>query len=446
MENITYGVIRIVIFLFLCIITVPCIAIEPTWTYTDSQVQIADLIVSPDGSAVVAGAGKVVLLSQNGTVLAKEPYGEILAQSRDGSTIVSGYSSVVSSTIYLFKVTKDAAGNPSLQKQWDAILPNRVDSFAVSDKGDRIAFSAGGMGVYVYDGKTGKSLGHSDEYSSIIAISGGRGNTIAGVSTVQGLKIYNPSGTLKKKYDSILAGEPRSLLLDTNGTFIVFNAGPYIIAFNTSKGAEEWKMRSVSDVTMLAMTPSGGHIVAVTTNGTIDLYDMKGNLNWTYFSNSGTGAGQAINAIAVTPNGSKIFAGSADGKLLFLDSAGALLWSYKTGKAPIQKVAIASDGSFAAAASDTFIYAFFTGEMVSDAMYTVNGIPVQTITPGASLTKVSDTPSTWSNAQSTQHPVISEIPTVTLTEYSVIRKTTQSPLDGIAIIVGLLGLLLVLRL
>jgi WD40 repeat protein len=428
------GFFSLIILIILWLAVFPCTAIEPAWTFADGERKIGDIVVAPDGSTVVAGIERVVLLSQNGTVLAKEPYGDIVAQSRDGSSIVTAYSSSGSSTVYLFKEKTDASGNPTLQKMWEATTPDTVGSFAVSDNGDRIGFSTGGSsGVYVYNGTTGTRIGYSNEYSSLITISG-NGNTIAGITSGQGLKVYNSSGDFMnyssrdfmnyssgnfiKKYDITLSGQPNSFLMDTKGSIVVFNTGPHIIAFNLSEGTELWKSKSSSDVNMLAMIPSGKYIVAGTENGTIDYYDAKGNLTWTYYSNSGTGSGQAIKAVALTRDGSKIVAGSADGKILLLDSAGNLLWMYNTGRDKIGKVAIAADGSLAVAAGDNTLYAFSIGKK---SIQSIQSTPRATV--------------------STKHSVVPETPTITMTEYSIIRKATQSPLEEMTTIIALLAVL-----
>lgn len=446
-------VVPLLILFFLLSSVLPCIAVEPAWTFSDENRKINDLAVAPDGSAVVVGMGRVVLLSRNGTVLAKEPYGDVLAQSRDGSTIATAYSSSDSSTVYLFEKQTAAGGYPILQKLWDTVTPDKVVSLAVSDNGERIALSSGGIsGVHVYAGKTGNRVGHSNEYSSLIAISG-NGNTIAGISMVQGLKVYNfsgdfiidsrgdfmniSSGEFKnnsrgnfvnistqdfiKKYDTTLSGQPNSFHMDTEGNIVVFNAGPQIIAFDVVKGAELWRRKSTSDVNMLAMTPSGNNIVAGNENGTIENYDSKGNLVWTFYSNSGTGNGQAIKAVSIARNGLKIVAGSVDGKILLLDSAGNLLWTYNTGKDTIRKVAIAADGSLAVAAGDVTLYAFPAVKQ------STTRVPVST-----RLTVPTE------RSVIPQQPVVPETQTMNTTEYSVIRKATQSPAETIIIITALM--------
>ncbi len=421
------------------IMVIPCGAIEPAWKFTFSEREIGNIAVAPDGSTITAGTGKVLLLSKNGTVLSNEPFGDIIAQSRDGSTIVSAYSSVVSSTVYVFKKKTDANGNPILQKQWEATQPDRISSFAISDKGDRIAFSLGGKGITVYDGNTGKRLGHSDKYSDLIAMSG-RGATISGISIAQGLRVYNLIGYAIKKYDITLAGKPTSFLMTSQGDIVVFNAGPQIIAFNLSEGSESWRVRSSGDVNMLDMTPSGSAITAGTENGIIELYSATGNLTWAY-SNSG----KAIKAVALTRDGLKIIAGSIDGKIVLLDSAGNVSWLYDTKGDSVTKVAIAADGSLATAVGQNSIYAFSTAGQGTRTRETgtKKTTTAATLIPGNTSAPSSTTASTPIFTISTPGKTALQTPTVAETEYSVVRKATQSPLEEMTGIAALLVVLLI---
>jgi WD40 repeat protein len=431
--------ISLILFLILCSTIVPCNAIEPVWTFSDENRKIEDIAVAPDGSTVVAGAGKVLFLSREGTILANEPYGERLTQSQDGSSIVTEYSSTVSSTVYLFKKKTDAGGNQTLQKMWEAPQPHKIVSFAVSDNGERIACSAGTNDVFVLDGTTGARLGNDENISSRVAVSG-RGTLIAGISLSQGLKSFNSKGGFIKEYDIPLSGQTNSLLIDTNGSIVVFNTGMNLIAVNISNGSDMWKQENPSEINMLAMTPSGEKIVAGTSNGTIDLYDKNGNLSWTYYSNSGTGSGQAIKAVSLTHDGSIIIAGSADGKIILFDETGTPQWIYKTKNKPINRVAIAADGSLAVASSENIIYAFSTDDLdsLSTSPVTSVKIPFQTLTSGEISTTVSETRSLTEKPVSTKQSYVQKTPTISMTEYSIVHKATQSPLEGTTEIVAIL--------
>lgn len=438
MATITAGLIRVTILFVLSMMIVPCIALEPAWKFTYGERELNSVAVAPDGSSVVAGTGKVVLLSKNGTLLANEPFGEVIAQSGDGSTIVSVYSSSVASTVYLFKMNKDDSGNLFLQKLWENTHPDLVGSVAISDKGEYIALSAVNNGISVYEGKTGKRLGYSDKYASLIAISG-KGLTIAGISPSQGLRVYNTRGTSTKKFDITMAGQPNNLLMNTSGDKVVFNSGPQIIAFNLSNGSEYWKTRSSGDINRLAMTPVGSSIVAGTENGAIEFYDADGRLMWVY-SNNGTGSGKAIRSIALTRDGSKIIAGSIDGKVICLDSDGNLTWIYETSKDPIRLVAIAADGSLAVASTENTLYAFSTESLGTQpkGKATATKTTVPTVTAKVSSVTSLDIRISPGVSVSTPQKNTMETPTVTITEYSIVRKATQSPLGEVGCVTALL--------
>lgn len=436
----------IVIVIFFCSSVIPCLAVEPVWTYSDENRKFEDIAVAPDGSSVVAGAGKVLFLSGEGTILANEPFGDRLIQSKDGSTIVTEYSSTVSSTIYLFKKKTDAGGNQILQKIWDAQQPDKVVSFAVSDNGERIACSAGTNDIYVLDGSTGTRLGNDENLSSRVAISG-RGTTIAGISFSQGVKFFDSRGGFVKEYDIPLSGQTNSLLIDTNGSLIVFNTGMNIYAANISNESDVWKTENPSEVNCLAMTPAGDIIVAGTTNGTVDFYDRKQNLSWTYYSNSGTESGQAIKSVSMTQDGSRIITGSIDGKVILFNETGSPLWIYKTRNKPIKKVAIAADGSLAIASGDDAMYAFSMDDAEGSPENPVpsRSAPLPTSSSGKPLTGSAEPGNTTTIPVLRTPSAVPKTPATIMTEYSVIHKATQSPHNGTAGIVALLILFFIIK-
>ncbi|OPY37217.1 MAG: Outer membrane protein assembly factor BamB [Methanoregula sp. PtaU1.Bin006] len=431
--------------IFFCSWVFPCLAIEPVWTYSVENRKIEDIAVAPDGSSVVAGAGKVLLLSGEGKILANEPFGNRLIQSNDGSTIVTEYSSTVSSTIYSFRKRTDADGHQILQKVWETQQPDKVVSFAVSDNGERIACSAGTNDLYVLDGSTGARLGNDENLSARVAISG-RGTTIAGISFSQGVKLYNSRAGFIKEYDIPLSGQTNSLFIDTNGSVIVFNTGMNIYAANISNESDVWKTKNPSEVNSLAMTPAGDIIVAGTTNGTVDFYDRKQNLSWTYYSNSGTESGQAIKSVSLTQDGSRIVAGSIDGKIILFNETGSPLWIYKTKNKPIKRVAIAADGSLAVASGDDTLYAFSMDdtEGLPEKPVSSPSTPLPTVTSGKPLLSA-EPGNTGTIPVSKTLSAVPKTPATTMTGYSIIHKATQSPHNGAAGIMAMLILFFIIR-
>ena len=426
-----------ILIVFLCVMVIPCTAIEPDWKYSDEKITIGDIFISPDGSSVIAAAGKVLLLSRDGTILAKEPYGEIIAQSGNGNIIVSSYSSVVASTVYVFKKSRGSTGTPELKKQWEKTLANRIDDFAVSEKGDRIALVGGGLGVHLYDGESGNLVGFSDSYSSQIAMSD-KGNVIAGISFTEGLKLYTSRGGLKKKFDVNLAGQTTDFLMGSDGNIVVFNTGPYLIAYNITGGSELWKKRSSGDIGMIAMTPSGNRIVAGTGNGAVECYDINGTLSWKYRIENSTESGHAVKSVAVTGDGSNIIAGTDDGKILFLGPDGNVLGIYDEGQHSIHHLAIANDSSLAVAAGDHVLLGFTSGLQNITQTEAMSKTPLVTRTfPSAGYPAG---PHDSSSIQTTTiytplRVTFPDTPSVTITEYSVIRKATQSTVNNLYTII-----------
>lgn len=434
----------VILIVILCIMTVPCIAIEPDWKYTDEKITIGDVVVSPDGSSVIAAAGKVLLLSRDGKILAKEPYGETIHQSGNGNIIVSSYSSVVASTMYVFKKTTDVTGIPVLKKQWEITLANKIDDLAVSGKGDRVALTAGGVGVHVYDGDSGNLLGHSDAYSSKIAMSE-RGNVIAGISFVEGLKLYTSKGALRKKFDVGLVGQTTYFLMGSDGNTVVFNTGPFIMAYNITSGSELWKKRTSGDVSMIAMTPPGNRIIAGTENGAVECYDSNGTLSWIYNSDNSSESGHAVTAVALSGDGSTIIAGTDDGKVLFLGPDGTILGSFDEGQDSIHHVAIASGGSLAVAAGDHTLIGFTSGLQNITTRETMTTSPLISRTfPSAGYPVGQDVPPpVQTTAIRTPYRVtVPDTPSVTITEYSVIRKATKGPVNDLFTIICIATLVL----
>jgi len=414
-------------------------AVEPTWTYLYKNGEIGDLIVSPDGSSVIAGAGKVLVFSKNGTLQATEPFGEVLAQTPDGSVIAAIYST----SVLVFGKTIDPTGNPILEKKWETSISEQLVSCSISDNGNRVAVGTFSGEVYIYEGTTGKLLGKSTESSSLIKISPS-GTSIAGLSVNQGLKMYSGSnGKFYKQYDITLSELPKEFFITPNDNTFVYNDAQQVTAVSTSDGTQNWRTKATGDVNALVMTSIGDYIVAGTDSGSIDLYTITGNRSWTYQSKSGSGSGQGIEAVAVSSDASRILAGSFDGKIILLDKSGNALWTWNATGNHIWNVAIASDGSLAAAASDTTIYAFSTGGQNTRPTGAVSksATPVQTSSSKASATSV---PRTQGSAEPEktalpEYTAISATPSVTQTEYSVIRTATQSPFHTMTTLIALLG-------
>ena len=168
------------IFLILVFILFPvpsAHAAEPLWTYASTGDEIGGVSISSDGSTVAVAAGKIWLFSKNGTLLVKEPYGDKVILTPDGSYLISSYSD----SLYKFKRIKTSGESESpLQKMWDRSLTGTIRSIDVTDDGKTIVAALEHGGTFIYD-TNGKMVGGSKIFTAIIRISS-RGEQIVGLS------------------------------------------------------------------------------------------------------------------------------------------------------------------------------------------------------------------------------------------------------------------------
>jgi len=397
---------------------------EPVWNYSQPGGEIGGLAISPKGDLIVAGAGKVLFFSRDGTLLAHEPFGSDVRMTGDGKYTASVYSS----TIYYFE-NPLPSGSPDQQKViklWDFELSEQVSSFDMNRDGTLIAGQTLGKNLFVLNTKTRIARGNTKVADSLIKISGG---SIIGISSGK-IHTYSVSGNLSRTEDVTTNSAPRFLVIPS-GSSVVFSDGQAIRRVNIYNGTERWKRQVSGTVSALSITPGGSLIVAGTETGNIAGFDANGNLSWSYSSNPENRQSAGITCSAVSDKGETIAAGTADGKILFLDSLGELTGSYAA-REYIRHIAISADGSFIVAASDERLYAFSPGS--SSSLPVV--MPSQTGTPVKNTTTPSPAQPTQT-AQSVQAttaaPPLTELPTT----YSVIRTATQSPPELMTLLVSL---------
>ena len=350
---------------------------EPDWNYSQPDGEIGGLAVSPKGDLIVAGAGKVLFFSRDGTLLAQEPFGSDVRMTADGKYTASVYSS----TIYYFE-NPLPAGSPDQQKVtklWDFELSEQIYSFDMNRDGSLIAGQTLGKNLFVLNTKTRVARGNTKVTDSVIKISGGG---IIGISAGK-IHTYSTSGNLSRTEDVTTNSVPRFLVIPS-GSSVVFSDGQAIRRVNIYNGTERWKQQVSGAVSALSITPGGSLIVAGTETGNIAGFDADGNLSWSYSSNPENRQSAGITCSAVSDKGETIAAGTADGKILFLDSRGDLTGSYAA-REYIRHIAVSADGSVVAAASDEGLYVFSPGSSpsvpVATPSRTLTGTPVKNTTP-----------------------------------------------------------------
>jgi WD40 repeat protein len=395
---------------------------EPDWNYSQPNGEIGGLAVSPKGDLIVAGAGKVLFFSRDGTLLAQEPFGSDVRMTADGKYTASFYSS----SIYYFE-NPLPAGLPDQQiakKLWDYELSEQISAFDMNRDGSLIAGQTLVRHLFVLNTRTRVARGNTRVSDSVIKISGAG---IIGVSAGE-IHTYSASANLSRTEDITANSAPRFLVVPS-GSSVVFSDGQAIRRVNIYNGTERWKQQGSGAVSALSVTPGGSLIIAGTETGNIAGFDADGNLSWTYSSNPENRQSAGITCSAVSDKGETVAAGTADGKILFLDSRGNLAGSYAA-REYIRHIAISADGSVAAAASDEELYVFSPGSFPSVPVApsrTLTGTPVRNTTPLPAQTQ-SDVPS----LQATTTAPPTGLPTT-----SVIRTATQSPVSLITLLVSL---------
>jgi WD40 repeat protein len=406
---------------------------EPLWTYSSPGNEIGGVTMSSDGSAIAVAAGKIWLFSRNGTLLAKEPFGDQVIFTPDGSSLVSSYSD----TIYQFTRKPQSKGSESpLQKSWDISLPGIVHSIDVTDDGKTIVAALNEGGTYIYD-SNGKMLGGENIYTPIIRTSS-NGVEIVGVSDGV-LCLFNLNVECSESDVGVIGTTPDLMELTDSGSVAIFNDGPRVRSAFLDNKTLRWVKSANGGVTSLAMTPSGSGILVGTEYGNTSLLDQYGNLSWNYISNPGNKQNAEITCVALSKEGTVAAAGSEDGKIFALNSTGEVIWSNQT-QDHIRHIAMNADGSLVVATGDNTVYAFSPSVQSIRTVRTT----VKSVTPTRSQSVTSLPANSSAQKPITRDSTTREI-TAEPTEYSIIR-TTQSPLSDIIPLAGLLiALLMVTR-
>ena len=419
---------RLVLIASVCIVVflvLPVAAIEPAWQYSDSGADIGGVAISSDGSSIAVAAGKVWFFSKDGKLLAREPYGNLLAMTPNGSTVATSYFS----TFYLFKNNTEKNDAAPMKNVWENSLINSVISLDISDDGSTIAMSTDGAGLLIYSAD-GTLLEYNKSHYSVVGASA-NGKYVAGLSQF-GLTSFTKSRRyVNKSYDLYLGSMPDVMALSSKGDYCVFNDDQRILRVR-SNGSEIWHTRATGDVMSLAMTPDGKAIIIGTDNGHIDKFDEKGNFSWSYDTHPKNKNYASVPGVAVSDNGANIAAGTAGGEILLLNTRGDLQWVNQTND-HIHHVAISADGTITIATGEDTVYAFTTQsrDSAKTTVSRTNSSQKTTGTPGI----VDTIPESFeSDVVVSPTPLAAAVPVITSppTQFSVVITAEQSPPSVIA--------------
>jgi WD40 repeat protein len=354
-------------------ILIPCAgAISPLWTATASPGdQLSMVVVSADGSTVVAGGDQLIALSRDGTKRWTGWSSVLLEISRDGNYIATSQAQ----TVRLF--------SGSGTQIWTQSLDTPVTDLSMSPDGAYIVASSTGIVRTFYN--SGMGLGsNATPMVNHIKISPNKDQII--ISTAKDLRRVNLS-IVPEWYDTNSTQD----LIDISGDGTLFVTTIFNrIRLYYGSGALIWDRTITGGNTLaLAYSRDGSTIVTGRDDKTVRVLDKNGTLLWTATT------GDWVTSVAVSDDGSTILAGSRDKNLYVYNRAGTLLGSFTT-TAPIQShsVAVSGDGSVIAAVDTSAVYGFSRSQFspAPPVTTTENTVTIVTAPPSAPPTTISTPP------------------------------------------------------
>ncbi|MDV2481202.1 PQQ-binding-like beta-propeller repeat protein [Methanoculleus sp. Wushi-C6] len=307
------------------------------WTYSAPS-EITSLSLTPDGSYVLIGEGRLCFLAGNGTPLWQERTAKLAACSADGSLIA-------------------AASGPSLTLMdrnatviWQEEVPSTGVALALSPNGKRIAMADFVGKVYFYDAdgtlRATVDTRPKDKSKAVISeirdVALSRGGEYAAVVSSCGLFYYTGAGRKVWVREGSLEGGTAAAVSGTGNEVAV--ASDASVRLLNRTGSLLWTYRCPRPVTALAISEDGSRVLAGLQDNSLVCFDREGERIWSFT------AGAWIRDVAVSKNGSRVLAGSLDRQAYLFDGAGHLLDTYSL-DGGIEHVALTADGTAGVVAS-----------------------------------------------------------------------------------------------
>jgi hypothetical protein len=324
------------ILILFCILVPAGQATDPLWTVRASPgVELSTVVISHDGSTIVAGGDQLIVLSPNGTKLWSGWSGTVLDISRDGSYIATSRGQSVRLI------------NRQGILLWDHPLGDVVTDLSLTPDAGMIA-AGGGRNVQSWY-NSGSGLGkNTTEAVNAVHISPAKDQII--VSTSKALRSFNLS-YVPNWYDDTIS--PGLLGISGDGTGIVVANGNHIRLYHGS-GTLLWDRQIPGGVVIsLAFSRDGSTIAAGRDDGTVVVLDRNGTLLWT------GKAGMWVTSVGISDDGTLIGTGSIDNRVYLFNREGTVLGVSPT-KSPVKSnsVAVSGDGSFVVAVDLSNVYYF----------------------------------------------------------------------------------------
>ena len=346
--------------ILICLLMPVVSAVDPLWTeVATTSGELSCVVISADGSTIVAGGDQLIALSRDGTKLWTGWSGSHLAISREGNFIATSRDQTV----------RMISGTGTML--WDTSLGVPVTDLSMTPDAALIA-AAGGDRVRVING-TGTGFRQNTSIFVNHARLFPEGDKLV-VTTTSGIQTSNL--TLFSEWtDTNVTQDLVEVAADGSSFVTVTNNR---VKLYTRDGRLLWE-RALPGGNALAFAYSrdGSTIVIGRDDNSIEVLDGNGTLLWTAH------ASYWVTSVAVSDDGNTIAAGSLDKTLLVYDRAGTRLGSATTSN-PIKggSVAVSGDGSVIVAVDGSAVYGFsrsqFSGPVTP---------PVTTVeTPGALTT------------------------------------------------------------
>jgi len=329
--------------LFIGMILLACLpvpvasAVDPLWTVAaTTSGELSAVVVSADGSTIIAGGDQLIALSRDGTKLWTGWSGSRLVISQDGKYILTARD----------QNARMISGTGTML--WDQWLEVPVTDMSMTPNASLIL--TGGANRLRLISPSGEGIRHNvtmPVMSHFRLFPDGEQMVITSTKGIHtsNLTFFSEWTDANVTQDLVeVAADGSSFVSVTNNR----------IRFYTRDGQLRWE-RALPGGNALgfAYSRDGSTIVVGRDDNTLSVLDRDGNLLWT------APAAYWVTSVAVSDDGNTIVAGSMDKTVSVYDRAGTKL-GFATAKNQIKSgsVAVSGDGSVIAAVDESTVYGF----------------------------------------------------------------------------------------
>jgi WD40 repeat protein len=364
------------------------VAVDPLWTEAATTPgELSCIVISADGSTIVAGGDQLIALSRDGRKLWSGWSGSRLAISRDGKYLVTSRDTTV----------RLISGTGSMI--WDEPLTVPVSELVMLPDASLIA-AAGGTRVRLIN-TTGSGFRQNTSIAASHIRFFPRGDRLV-ITTKSGIQTSNL--TLISEWADTNVSQEFVEVAGNGSTFVTVTNNR--VRQYTRAGSLQWERALPGgNALSFAYSRDGSTIVVGRDDNTIEVLDGNGTQLWTAH------AGYWVTSVAISDDGNTIAAGSLDKTLGVYGRAGTRLGTSST-KNPIKagSVAMSGDGSVIAAVDAAAVYGFsrsqFTGPVTTTVTAETTPVPLNTTAAIPAATPVQTVPSGTGTTRSALSPAV----------------------------------------